>query len=183
MKYLAIIGLLFLSSCTYCGFGGGDDMEVDKETLEWLLPYESEEYFVFEDEQGGRDSLEVERTSNIESCGGDECSVTCEIEIATLQSIFNPEILFSTIINSSSSVSFNADYSRDQYIFFTFLTTRDYTFVSEKFSLIRRTDYFRIDCKNNANCSGYPMKGFIFTKQEGLIEYTTADNKKWMKVN
>lgn len=183
MKYLILIGLFFLSSCS-CG--GSEHLEsLSQETLEWLIPYNNKDYFIFEDKEGNRDSLKVERISDKILCSDEEqCSRYCETEVATLVSIINPEIKLNVTIDSDHQIYINRGYLQDKYIQLYFITIdNDYTSISENFSLIRRTDYFRVDCKNNSNYFNYPMKGMIFTKQQGLIEYTTTDNRKWTKVN
>ncbi|WP_338759683.1 hypothetical protein WAF17_12130 [Bernardetia sp. ABR2-2B] len=188
MKYFVIIGLLFLSSCCIVTsqdcFCNSPDYKVSQNAFEWIIPYEDKKFFIFEDESGNIDSLKVERISETQICGGDECLGSCETEMVSLLSTKNDEIKFNLYASRSSYVDINVYYPEDKYLSGSFnVDNNDIYASSMKIGVNRNTDYINIFYKNSLNYFGYPIKGFIFTKQEGLIEYTTADNMKWTKVN
>jgi hypothetical protein len=187
MKYLVVIGLLFLSGCCWNDRDGSCGCEppnpkLSEEILEWIMPYENKQYFVFEDEEGNLDSLKVERISETEFCGGDECGSDCEAEMAVLSSTTNPVVRFNIVARERYSVNINYRYNRNQFILVEYLGANS-TYSQENIIVGFANGILSANCKNGFDCSNYNMKNLKISKQEGLIEYTTADNMKWTKVN
>jgi hypothetical protein len=77
MKNLSFIFLLLIiSGC--CAYTSGDcfcdppEPELSASALDWIILFEHEPYFVFEDDIGNLDMLLIERTQDIEWIGGNE---------------------------------------------------------------------------------------------------------------
>ncbi|AFM03797.1 hypothetical protein Fleli_1365 [Bernardetia litoralis DSM 6794] len=185
MKYLVIIGLLFLSSCCWNDKDGScscepPNPELTEEVLKWISPYENEEFFIFKDEEGNIDSLKVERVSETAFCGGDECGSNCKVEMAILSSITNPVIRFNIVAREISIININYRYNENKFMSVEYF---GYIYSQENIAANFVDGILNIDCLNDLDCSDYNMKSLKISKQEGLIEYTTADNMKWTKIN
>lgn len=183
MKYFVIIGLLFLSSCCWNDKDGSCNCDppspkLSEEALKWISPYEGREYFIFKNEEGNFDSLKVERISEKEFVGGDECGTNYEIEITKLASISN-SVKFEFRAKYGNEVSFNESYPSDNFIHVGFRLSNPTPYTAQQdISLNLINGILSADCKNGFDCSNYNMTNLKISKQEGLIEYTTADNLK-----
>jgi len=197
IKKLLILSMIFLSGC--CAFTSKDcgcvppDPELNAETLKWIAPYDNQDYFVFEDSLGNKDSLQVVRESDTEFCGGDECGSDCQVEMAILTSLKNPNLKFTITATQIKDLRINNQEENETRIFVEFNVLNDATFSSnENTSVLINTDFewnnekikvLQAKCKGSLICSDYEMKEMVVSRKFGLIEYITKDEIRWKKIN
>ncbi len=155
--------------------------ELNEETLKWIAPYDNQDYFVFEDSLGNKDSLQVVRETDTEFCGGDECGSDCQVETAILTSLKNPNLKFTITATQIKDLRINNQEEIKTRIFVEFNVLNEAIFSSnENTSVLINTDFewnnekikvLQAICEDGFICSDYEMIGMIVSRKFGLIEY------------
>lgn len=197
MRLYALITVIFLNGC--CPLNYPDcgcippDPELDEETLKWIKPYNNDDFFVFEDSIGNIDSLLVNRKSETEFYGGDECGCDCQVEIGVLKSTNNSNLTFTITATEIQVLKINNQEEMENQIFVaadigtnkvmrnnenaTATLVDDYEWNNKKLKV------FEIKCETGSNCFDYEMNEMIVSRDFGLIEYRTKDGMTWKKIN
>lgn len=197
MKYLLLLNLIFLSGC--CAFTSKDcgckppKPELEEETLKWIAPYNNQAYFIFKDSIGNQDTLQIERKSDTEYCGGEECGADCQLEIGILSSRRNPGLKFTITAALMNVLRINSMEDTTHYMLVhTYLLNErifpqnegvsaslapDYDWKNEKIKVLK------VNCAGSPKCLDYEMREMIVSRDFGLIEYITKDGIRWKKAN
>ncbi|MCC7245245.1 MAG: hypothetical protein IT269_06175 [Saprospiraceae bacterium] len=198
MKYFLIFITLFTSGC--CVFTSQDcgcdasttDVELDAEAVKWIAPYQQENFFLFRNSGGIVDTCLIDRVSDTDYYGGDECGSDYKTETMTLTSSLNPALRFvikATFIkevwlfsrrNSDDQISVlidaKAGLPHTQNIGIVLTDIADYTWNGQNISVLE------IRCNGMSACSSFEATCLIVSKDNGLLEYVTQDGTTWTRI-
>ena len=196
MKSLLLLFVVFISGC--CAFTSQDcgcqppSPELTAKAREWINPYDNKAFLLFEDENNIVDTFKLERVEDIEFIGGDECGTDGEVQRAVLTSTQNPSLTFTISATRKEVVEINGYDETDKQLFVEISTSNETTFVkNENSTAIFDENYvwdsdtikvLNVDCAGGSNCLEYPMKGFVLSKDLGLLNFTTNEDKVWKRI-
>ncbi len=188
---------LFLSGC--CLFTSQDcgcspsKVLLEEEALVWIMPYDESDYFVFEDSIGNIDSMKILKDSYIEYCGGEECENKCDSERASLYSKPGQDVIFSITATYGYEIWINFDELTQSNNAFIYDAVSEKVYVyDEKVNAILIEDFLwgqdtievlQIECDQSSICHDYRAKTLTISKNRGLLQYTTKDDKVWSRIN
>lgn len=195
--FLLNITFIFLSSC--CVFISQDcgcdapGPELLKGARDWIVPFDTLEYLIFEDSLGHTDSLTIERIVDSEFVGGDECGTDMDVERAILQSTQNANLKLTIEGTMNNYVSINVSEDRAQFIYARLDSVNDFINTSgENVSGIIDNNYewngemisvWSIICENASDCGNYEMSRMVISRDLGLLGYTDKAGTIWEKRN
>lgn len=197
-KILALnIVIILLSGC--CAFTSQDcgcnppSPELSKEARDWISPFDDKEFLIFEDGNGNQDSLKIDRISDTEFLGGDECGTDSEVERAVLRSIQNSNLKFTIESTRINYVALNYLDDRQEYIYAELYVKNNNIYIfNENTSGLFENEFFWngetisvliISCDNSSNCFDYQMRKIIVSKNLGLLSYMDKNGTQWKRIN
>ncbi|MEM8524311.1 MAG: hypothetical protein AAGG68_06695 [Bacteroidota bacterium] len=164
--------------------------ELSAEAISWIIPYDDKSNLIYESSNRSIDTFLVERTSEKEFCGGDECGANCNLETINLTSL-NDSLDWSISASFNNRIEINPMADTVSEIYATWRTGDNNPFTSSEAIITSFDSQFqwdgrilsviKIDCIDSVNCSSYKMKDMIISKEEGLIQYIDENDEVWNK--
>ena len=199
MKTISLLTLIIILLSGCCVFTSQDcgcnppEPDLSSAARSWIIPYDEMEFLTFEDDNGNKDSLKIERMVDTEFIGGDECGTDSEVERAILRSVGNTDLRLTIESTMIKYVVFNYLENWENFIYVNVnAINNDLTIFNDNSTgaFINNFDWngeqisvLEINCENSSNCNDYQMKKFIISEELGLLEYIDNNNVNWKRIN